>query len=50
MYVNAANTSIVWSSLREGEWMHVHLEASYAFSDDVNVFSRVASGAGMFRV
>ena len=32
------------ASLRRDTWMHVHIEAAYEFSDDINLMSRAISG------
>ncbi|KAK3270057.1 hypothetical protein CYMTET_21541 [Cymbomonas tetramitiformis] len=38
------NPQIGWSYVPKDAWMHFHLEAGHAFTDDVNVASRVAGG------
>lgn len=43
--VDHANGTVLWSRLPADEWVHVYIEAATAFEDDVNLFSRVATGA-----
>ncbi|KAK3238374.1 hypothetical protein CYMTET_51610 [Cymbomonas tetramitiformis] len=45
MYVNSTQVPVAWDNIPTDGWGHVHIEAAFPFSDDLNVMSRVHSGA-----
>lgn len=43
-WYGVAQMDLSMGSLRRDAWMHVHIEAAYEFSDDINLMSRAISG------
>lgn len=47
MYVDGeVAAAVAWAHFHVGQWMHVHLEASAAFADDVTLMRRMSSAGG----
>lgn len=44
MFKDAVEVPVEWASLPHGNWAHVHLEAAYAFTDNLNIMSRTLPG------
>lgn len=43
MYINGVDTTKTWANIPQNQWIHVYLEATSNFTDDINLMSRYSN-------